>query len=268
MSALRPILLACLIALMPAPAVGGAWTRAEGDGVLISTIGRQGNPTTFFTLPGGSEDKASAQLYVEYGLFEDITVGGSLFTETGLGQEDVTGSASAGLFLRKRVYRDDEGNVASVQIGVAAPIDRLFGSTFANSTSDNPAEVRIFALGGTSWWGDWGSIFISTAAGFAWRGEGEADEARAELVTGYKKHPCCLPILSFYATHSFGPGEASLKIAPSFAYSPPPSEEEIALAAEEEREPQRKTTYQLGLSYDMLDGDGSLGVTFSIWRKF
>ncbi|MEM6421271.1 MAG: hypothetical protein AAF698_01690 [Pseudomonadota bacterium] len=260
------VLVACLV---PTAASGGAWTRTKGDGVIISSLGMQGSPSTMFTLPSASDDKATTQLYVEYGLTDEITLGGSFFAETGIGQTGIDGSATLGGFVRRRLYHDDNGNVLSIQGGGAFPVDRIFGSTFEASTAENPSEIRLFGLGGTSWWGDWGSVFVSTAAGYAWRAEGVTDELRGEFVTGYKRHPCCLPILSIYGTQPLGDGEASLMIAPSFAWSPSADEEEIALAKEEGRDPIRRTTFQFGISYDVLDdGDGGFGFTLSLWRRF
>ncbi|MEM6490263.1 MAG: hypothetical protein AAF677_18675 [Pseudomonadota bacterium] len=254
---------ALLVAALPGAAAGGAWTKKAGDGVVISSFGRQGSPTTMFTLAPTSDDKTLAQIYAEYGLTDAITVGGSLYSETEL-DDDADATLLAAAFLRHRLWQSDRGYVASVQIGGALPLEGVIGAPFAESTPDSVAEVRVSALGGVSWWGDWGSAFVSGTVGFAWRSENAADEIRGELTAGYKPHDCCMAILSLYAAQPLLDDDTSLKIAPSFAYSLPAD----APLDDEGKPARRRTTLQIGLSHDVLDGSGDLGVTVAIWRAF
>ncbi|MEM6973199.1 MAG: hypothetical protein AAF577_10380 [Pseudomonadota bacterium] len=243
----------------------GAWTKEKGDGAVIVTIGRQATPSTLLTLGPASDDKATAQIYAEYGLFDGITVGASLFSETRIGDAGMQASANAAGFLRFRLHKDDQGNVAAVQIGGALPVESLLGGPFGGSNPDSTAEVRLSALAGTSWWGDWGSVFVTSAIGGAWRSEGAADEIRAELTAGYKTGDCCMVILGNFVTVPLigrdSEDTIAWKLSPSFAYSLPP------LWGEATPDTPRKTTLQLGATLEPMNNQ-DIGVTFSVWRRF
>ncbi|MEO0761202.1 MAG: hypothetical protein AAFZ09_05250 [Pseudomonadota bacterium] len=257
--AVLPALL--LPSLLPDTAAAGAWTREPGDGVVITSIGRQATPQTLFTLGPASPDKTTAQVYAEYGLTEKLTLGASLFSETRIGSDGMS-SANGAAFLRVRLHRDDQGNAAAVQIGAAAPLEELIGGPFGGSQPESTAELRISGLAGTSWWGDWGSVFVTSAAGLAWRSENAPDELRGELTAGYKIDDCCMAILGSYLTVPvIGEGDTSYKLAPSFAYSLP-------RAADAPEDEPRRTTFQLGLSLEAVGEGDTVGLTFSIWRRF
>ncbi|MEM9783478.1 MAG: hypothetical protein AAF899_13505 [Pseudomonadota bacterium] len=249
---------------LPDSALAGAWTKQKGDGVVIVTAGRQGTPSTLFTLAPSSDDNATAQIYGEYGVSDILTLGASLFSETRIGDQGISASAQAAGFVRVRLHRDDRGNVASLQAGGAVPLEGLLGTTFEGSKPDSTAELRAWALAGTSWWGDWGSIFVSSAVGAAWRSEGAADELRAEVTAGYKAGDCCMVLLGNFVTVPVigrdGDDRLSYKLTPSLTYSLPPSGDDP--------EAKRRTTLQLGVSLEPVGDADVVGVTFSVWRTF
>ncbi|MEM7499358.1 MAG: hypothetical protein AAF371_15375 [Pseudomonadota bacterium] len=248
-------------AFLPSPVGAGAWTQRKGEGVIIISVGRQGSPVSMLTLAAEEEEKANAQGYIEYGISDSLTIGGGVFSD--LAPSSGEGSANVSGFVRKRVWQG-EGSVASVQIGGALPIETLIGTDFAESKPDSTPELRFSILGGTSWWGDWGSVFTSGTAGFAWRSEGAADEIRGELTTGYAPWRCCLAIVSLYGVAPVDGKDNSFRIAPSFAYHFYPSADANGLKEEDRPKPY---TLQAGFSYDLLDDEG-FGVTVSLWKKF
>lgn len=249
-----------LLALLdPASAAAGAWTRPPGEGLLIATSGRRTAPVGALTGGPADTDANISQLYAEYGLIEGLTVGAKLYLELSTSEFEAS-QASLGGFVRKRLWHDGHGGVASVQAGYAHPIEEWVGNGLEFADPGAVPEAHLSGLYGRGWGGEWGNAFLSTGVGYQWRSDGLADEIRAELTGGYAPWRGWMGILSLYALYPLSEGtDDSLKLAPSIAYTFPPGEEEDA-------PPPR--TIQLGVSYDLLNGDDGLGVLLSVWQPF
>lgn len=246
----------------PAPAAAGAWTQAQGEGLAISTAGRRVAPVSSLTGGPVDSDANISQIYLEYGLIEGLTVGAKLYVE--LSTSDFEASqVSLGGFLRKRVWQDGQGGVASVEAGYAHPIESLIGNGMELADPGAVPEAWLAGLYGRGWGGDWGNAFVSTGLGYQWRGDGLADEVRTEITGGYSPSRHWTGFLSLYALTPLGDGtDASLKIAPSIGYTLWPGDED------EDAEPARPSTIQLGVTYDVLKRNDGLGFFLSIWRPF
>lgn len=246
-------------------ACAGAWTQAKGDGMVIVTTGRRVTPLGALTGGPASRDTNISQVYVEYGLLDDLTIGAKSYIE--VSTTDLTaGSAALGGFVRKRVWQDGHGGVGSVQFGYSHPIESLLGSTFEFSDPGAVPEAHLGGQYGRGWADDWGSAFVSTGAAYQLRREGTADEMRFELTTGYAPWKRFMGILSFYGLTPLGEGsESSLKIAPSIAYTMWP------WIKRNEKKPTgeiKPGTIQFGVSYDLLNPNDGLGLSISMWRRF
>lgn len=243
--------------LLPAPADAGAWTRARGEGQVIVTAGLRGAPLN----PGEEEggDGGNAQLYGEYGLAEGFTVGAKVLGDYVPGDPD-EGSAAAGVFGRYRLWQNDGGGVASVQLDLQAPIERLFGEEFARSKPFSAAEAAVRGLYGRSWWGDWGSAFLSTGAGYALRAEGRAGQALLEATVGVEPLDCCLGMLSAYSrlpVEDDGTDD-QLTLQPSAVWH-------LRRSADTGRP---TTSAQMGVSYDVLNPEDGPGLFVGLWQSF
>lgn len=266
----RPVRLSvCAIGLAlgaAAQAGAGAWTRPAGEGLLIGTTAHRVAPVSALTGGPVDDDTNISQLYLEYGLIEGLTVGAKVYVEFSTTDFDGN-SASAGGFLRKRLWQDGHGGVASVEGGYAHPIESMIGNGFEEIAEPGAVpEAYLAGLYGRGWAGDWGNAFVSTGAAYQWRGDGVADELRYEVTAGYAPWRRWMGILSFYGLYPLAEGtDASLKIAPSIAYTMWPR------AGEEDEEPGKPVhprTIQLGISYDLLNGGDGLGVSLSLWQPF
>jgi len=253
----------------PGPAIAGAWTRPEGSGQFIFSSGRRTAPAG--ALVGGATERnlTVTQIYVEYGLFDDLTIGASAYTEFDLFDAD-EGSAAAAILARKRLWQNDAGSVASVQAAFSVPFESVIREEFGRSKPDSVPELQLRGLYGTSWWGDWGNAFLSTEAGYYLRSEGAPDEIRLDATVGYEPRRCCMALFSVYGAVPLGhrtghDNSSSLKIAPSFAYTLWP---EIVRNAKKPPVPVFPSTIQVGLDYDVLNGDDGLGLFISIWKRF
>jgi hypothetical protein len=241
----------------------GAWTRAKGEGQIIVSAGRRVAPVGGLFGDAVTDDSSISQVYVEYGLVDGLTIGGQAYAE--LSSTDLEdSSASLGVFLRKRVWQDGKGGVASVQVGYAHPIEWLLGGNFVYADPGAVPEAHIAGLYGRGWGGDWGSAFLSTGAAYHWRGEGEADELRFELTGGYAPSRRLMAILGVYGLYPLSSGtDRSLKIAPSLAYTMWPV---LERNEKKPKGPIRPSTIQFGVSYDLLNRGDGLGVLISVWH--
>ena len=257
-----------LLVLQPQVARSGAWTRPAGEGQAIVSLSHG-------TGPGGAvldgvpdRELETTQLYVEYGLTDGLTLGGKAYAQISL-DEPRDSSALVGGFLRHRVWQDSwegHGAIASVEAGYSHPADDLVGADFTEDAPGAAPEAYGSALYGHSWWGDWGSAFLSTGVSYYWRGEGEADNLRAEATAGYAPEPWVMGMLSLYGLEPLGDGtDRSLKIAPSVAFTMAPFGKGDGDEAAQRR---RKLTLQLGASYDVLNPGDGVGVSISIWHPF
>ena len=256
---------AALVPLALDEAAAGAWTREKGDGMVIVSTGRRVAPVGSVTGGPIDDDANVSQIYLEYGLIEGLTIGGKAYVE--LSSIDPTqGSAALGGFVRKRVWQDGKGGVASIEAGYAHPIESLLGRIFSYVDPGAVPEAYLSGLYGRGWGGDWGSAFISTGASYFVRTEDTADDIRLELTGGYAPSRRFMGILSLYSLTPLGPGtDPSLKIAPSVAVSfwPKPKEGE-----EDGGDRPHPQTIQLGVTYDLLNRDEGIGISLSIWRPF
>jgi hypothetical protein len=246
-------------------ACAGAWTRAQGEGIVIVTTARHVAPMGAVTGDPISSDTNISQIYLEYGLLDRLTIGAKSYIE--LSSTDLNGSSAAlGGFVRKRVWQDGRGGVGSIQFGYSHPIESLLDSTFALAEPGAVPEAHFAALYGRGWADEWGSAFVSTGAAYHMRREGMADDLRFELTGGYAPWRRTMGIVSLYGLTPLGQGtDASLKIAPSIAYTMWPW---VARNEKKPNGPIKPETIQLGISYDLLNRNDGLGMSISMWRPF
>ncbi|MEM9043563.1 MAG: hypothetical protein AAGC81_02630 [Pseudomonadota bacterium] len=257
------IVIALWVIVLAHQARAGAWTRNEGEGLLIFSTGRQVAPISALASGLAEEDSNTTQVLVEYGLFEDLTLGATLFAD--LSTDDLSqGTLSAGIFARKRLWKGEK-SLLSAQIGYAHPFEEFVSDTFGANNLDSAPEIEMRLLYGHSLWGDWGSAFASVEGGYDLFLEDRQDEIRADLTLGYQPWRCCLFLMSAFGTVPTGDDDPSFKLAPSFAYTLWP---EIDRNGKKPEGPIRPRTIQFGINYDLLNADDGLGVQISFWRRF
>ncbi|HET7410152.1 MAG TPA: hypothetical protein VFJ13_08110 [Paracoccaceae bacterium] len=260
---LAAVLAGCLAA---AEAAAGAWTLAEGSGQIIMTTGRKIAPVGAFFSGLPDEDSNTAQLFVEYGVADRWTLGATLYADTSsIDPQDL--EIRAGTHLRHHLWTRENGDVVSVQIGLAAPIERwIVGRELAASLPGSVPEAHLRALYGHGWQSGLGNSFVSAEAGFHWRGESAADELRLDVTAGHEAWKGVLGLIGVYAMlPAIGEDDPSLKLAPSIAWTLWPWLGPNDKKPFGEIDP---NTIQLGLTWDALNPDEGLGVQISVWRSF
>ncbi len=261
----RALTLALLGALPAGEAAAGAWTLARGSGQVISTTGRNIAPIGAFIDGAADTNSASSQLWVEYGLFDRWTVGATIY-----GEFSTTDASDMQLRLgahaRHQIWTGENGGVAAVQAGFSAPVESWVGDMVPDSLPNSVPEVSLSALYGRGWQTSWGNSFVSTGAGFQWRGEGADEELRFEVTAGHEAWRGVVGLFSVFSSLPLGDrNNATLKLAPSIAYTLWP------WLGENDRKPYDPlypNTVQLGVVWDTLNPDDGLGVQFSIWKSF
>jgi len=264
----RPAAILCLAAL-PGLAGAGAWTQPEGQGQVIISGSIGVSPVIGVTNDVGDTESSFTSIFAEYGLVEGLTIGGTAFVEIPEnGSTDNT--ANIGLLLRKRLWQGQDGDVASVQIGVVQPLDDAMGDRWGGRGTDQTNEVSLRGLYGRGFGGDWGTAFVSTEAGFHKQLDGDEDELRADVTVGYGPSPCCLWMMSSYGTLPLGDADdASLRLAPSFAYTLRRDPGASDKSGEDEDDGSNALlTLQVGVSQDVLNVEDGFGVQISLWRSF
>ena len=264
----RTLSAAICLAALPGLAAGGAWTQPEGQGQIILSGSIGVAPVFGVSNDVGDTESSFTSLFVEYGVMEGLTVGGTAFIELPEGSR-TDNTANIGLLARKRLWQGDRGDVASVQVGFVQPLDDVMGDSYGGPGTDQTHELSLRLLYGRGFGGDWGTAFVSTEGGFHKQLDGDEDELRVDATAGYAAKPCCLWMLSGYATLPLGDADdASLRLGPSFAYSlrrDPTGEEGDGDAPPE---PEKVLTLQLGISQDVLNIEDGFGVQLGIWRPF
>ena len=259
---LPAFLLACLLA---GEAAAGAWTLAKGEGQVIMTTGRRIAPVGAFLGGAADEDENSSQLFVEYGVADGWTLGAALYADFSALDAQAM-EIRLGAHVRHRIWQRPKGDVVSLQAGISAPVEKWLIGNLADSLPGSVPEAHIRALYGRGWQSGWGNSFVSAEAGFHWRGERAADEFRLDVTAGTEPWKGVLGLLGVYSiVPVIGDGDASLKLAPSIAYTLWPR------LGPNDKKPfgeLNPNTVQLGLVYDVLNPEDGLGVTISVWRDF
>lgn len=181
-------------ALIAGAASAGAWTRPAGEGFTSQTF-------RYFKTTGGETpfERASLTAYAEYGLFERITVGGELdqgarLDEAMRGQQ--TGRAAA--FVRGRIWSDDAGYVASIQLGGSTPLSGFVSPAAPGGDESDEFEGQIMV--GRGFVSDYGNGWAETSLGFSHFTGPRADEAKLDLTLGLRPDENWIALAQMFAT--------------------------------------------------------------------
>ena len=245
-------------------ASAGAWTLPEGRVQIIMTTARKIAPAGGFFGQAVEQDSNSTQIFMEYGVLDDLTVGMTIFGEFSTTEDDV--EASIGVHARKRVWTGEDGDVLSVQGGVKLPVERWLGEGLGDTRPDSVTEVQLRVLYGRGWQTDWGNSFFSTELGLHLRGEGLDEEVRLDVTAGHEPLRGLLGLMSVFSTVPLGDSsDVSLKLAPSIAYTFWP------WLGDNDKKPYgpiNPNTIQLGVIWDAANPDDGLTASLSVWKGF
>jgi hypothetical protein len=230
---MRAPLFALLLLAAAARTEAGAWPREPGA-VFLSLSGTLSTGAETLLAPM-TDIRSASQVFAEYGLSEDWTLGLDALRATG---DDAT--LTAGLVsLRRPVWRGDGGGIAAAELGLGVIED-------ADGTQ---ARIRP----GLSW----GRGFESTRGG-GWLGVESSVELRL---------PSADTALKADFTAGLKPTEAWMLIAQVQTGLYPDADPIVRLAPSVVRRLGASTHAQLGL-IGSLAGDDAVGVKLAFWFSF
>lgn len=249
-----------LALVCPNVASAGAWTLAEGAGQSILTTSYKVAPVSALVSRDPDEEKLTTSVFIEYGLFDDLTLGLTTYGE----YETLTGQTDTrwGLHVRQRVWQGDDGSVASVQLGGEISISEWIG--FPQPT-DSVTEIDARVLYGKGWQLDWANSYISTELGYRARFDGKADEIRLDATGGIEAWDGILGLFTVAAAVPLGDGDGKFEITPSVAFTlwprMGPNDKKPELA-------NRLPVLQIGVGVDTLNIDEGVRISAGLWRWF
>ena len=174
--------LSCLMLLIACPALAGAWLQPAGNGIAITQ-------TTYFTSdeffdtdsarqPQNKFTKYEWQPYVEYGLSERWTVGGTAYLNyVEQNSDDNYGLADAELFARTRLWRDDT-SVLSLQPLIKSRSFYQDNSTPRGGSKSYDAELSL--LYGQQFTLLSARDYVDLRLGYRWRSHSRKPQWRAD----------------------------------------------------------------------------------------
>ena len=242
-------------------AVAGAWTLAEGAGQVILTTSYKIAPVSALVSGLPNDDEAASQVFLEYGLFDDLTVG--LTTYGNFSTVTAETDTRAGLHVRYQAWQGANGDVGSIQAGFQTSVGAVFGTP---TPQDSVTEIDVRGLYGRGWQHDWANGYVSTELGYRARLGGQPDELRFDTTTGLEPWTGIIGLLNVSATYPFGePGDASLELTPSIAYTLWPR---VRTNDKKPNGPLYPPTLQFGVGVDVLNPDEGVRFSISLWRRF
>tara|TARA_B100000989_G_scaffold242722_1_gene189678 strand:- start:117 stop:944 length:828 start_codon:yes stop_codon:yes gene_type:complete len=205
----RALLSAGCVFVAAGHAHAGAWTQAQGDLLAISNQ-VYFTSDAFWDLDGDKQsqsrfNKYEINPYLEYGLRDDITLGANLFLQYVRqdinGQsEDNIGLADTELFLRKRLYKDDNW-VISLQPLLKLPSQFSDDDALPRGGS-SPWDAELSLMAGYSFKALARYHFVDSRIAYRKRANSLRDQVKLEAKLGWQLYDGFYVIPAAYATLS------------------------------------------------------------------
>ncbi|MEO0679436.1 MAG: hypothetical protein AAF192_03370 [Pseudomonadota bacterium] len=257
-------LLAALLLALPGPALAGAWTLPEGEGLTILTLSHTTTDRFFDGLGaldrGADLDKTEASVYLEYGLREGLTaIGQSTLSIRELGgatPDERTGLDYTELGLRARLAQPGPW-VVSVQGSARVPGASEPASPAEIGLTEFEADGRLLLGRGFAWGERTG--YADLQLGWRQRFDAPPNELRTDLTVGVRPVPEWLLIAQAFGTFADGSARTPFTDA---------SNVKAQLSAAYELAP--GWTAQVGAFATVWGEDAAqeVGGLLSLWRAF
>jgi len=200
----RAVCAVAAIALAPAAAWSGAWTEPQGQGLMIATLwGWTGVGSPWGGNPAVKQNRGDSQLFVEYGLTDQVTVFGQMAIE----RYDLTPPNSSYYFgpdywevgLRAKLWTSGQwvfsGEATLFLPGAEDPKSPAQAGNTGGATEARALVGRNFDL-----WSIPG--FLDLELAYRIRTAGPPDEWHGDLTVGLKPWPGVILMLQDFATVS------------------------------------------------------------------
>ena len=277
------ILFFCAL-LLPTLSYSAAWTQAVGSGQVIVN-------GSYYVSDHSYDQRGKLSLanlyvkkeinpYIEYGLTDDVTLGGSFFLQRAEQQQsgvDYSQMAfsSAEFFVRKKLWENDSW-VFSVQPWIKLP--GLYEESDFPSFGKKQIDTEIRFLLGKSihWslpikhfnWGEWGNAeyhFMNMEVAVRHHGEVGKEEVRVDPTLGIRLRGDIMLLAQGFATFGVGPaGSQLIQTGNAVNY------DVIKIQLSGVKEITEKTSLQLGVFQEVWGRNigGGAGGLLSLWYRF
>lgn len=249
---------------LPSPVHAGAWTLPEGQGQAIFSGSRTIAPVRAWFGGVSNVDQNSTGIFLEYGVWDDLTVGLSLSSDYSSTFEEIDARIAGR--VRHRVWAGQAGDVFSVQGEVRLPIERLLGNGIGDQRPNSATEVDLRALYGKSWQWGLGNSFASGELGLRIRSEGLDEQLRFDATVGHEPTRGVLLLGSMFSSFPLGnKDEVSIKLSPSVAYT------RFPLLGPNDKKPWQPIspdTLQISVTWDAARPGSGLEFGVSLWTSF
>ncbi|WP_375202228.1 hypothetical protein [Hyphococcus sp.] len=250
-----------LTAMAGANAHASPWARLDGEILVISGVNYFRSDLSSQDPNGGLFESIESDTYFEFGLTDDITIGGKAiyanssltnsagnFNDSGFSEIEAYGQYQ---FLRTMTH------AASVKLSAGKPA--AFQSGARNNSGGSGADVELAALYGRNVMYEPVKIFVAAEAGFRKRLGDNADIVRTQGTIGIEPSKHWVLLLETFAAVSMRNEDAAgadydiVKIKPSVIYRF-----------------NRRWAIQAGVTEEVADRNLARGRTyfFSLWSAF
>jgi len=264
--------LACIACLLSDFALAGAWTLPVGKSQAIVTLSGY-RSTRLHDNNGDSRaqptyEQLEQNIYVQHGLRDWLTLGGSLYLDAVRQEQPAGGSdgnmgvADSEWFAVARVHQQGAW-VASLRPFVRLP--RLLTAEDTPAIGSSHVDLGLEILNG---WGfdAWGQHhYIDTALGYRYRDGSARDQLTFQATAGLRVLPRVTLLPQLFLTYRTGNFST-----PSFTQSPRDDYNLIKLQGSALYHWDERTAFQFGV-FDHVDGRNTgtgSGVILGVWRNF
>ena len=256
--------LLCLLTGQTDRAIAGAWTLPKGQEQLTVSAGRRVLPVRAWFSQDKDEVVQFNQVFGEYGLRDDLTLGLRAFTQFSFLDDEF--EASLGGHLRQRLWTGQDGDVVSVQLGLSFPIERWLGSAFGDDRPFSATEVDLRVLYGRGWQWELGDSFVSGELGLRIRAENLDEQIRFDFTGGHRVHQSLLFLGSLFTSAPLGRrDQLSLKLSPGVVVTtwPFPGRNK-----KKQWQPFATESVQFNVIWDAAQPNTGMEAVISIWSSF
>jgi hypothetical protein len=209
------------------PAAASPWGAPSGDLLVITrTDYFRADLTASDTVAAGRFQRVEANTYAEFGVTDNVTIGGKLvygtsWLQRGVDVQDDSGVTDFGGFAQYR-FHSGRYDVASARASVVAPSS--IGAGLRQGLAGDGVDVEITGLYGRTLRRKEPKIFATIEAGYVKRVSGASDQIRTQTTWGLEPGERWMLLLDGFATLSVSneqPGGADfdvLKLQPSIVF--------------------------------------------------
>ncbi|NOX83970.1 MAG: hypothetical protein GXP06_13490 [Alphaproteobacteria bacterium] len=262
---LKDIFICFIVLVASSTAAASPWARADNELFVISRAdyfkADLGPVNTINGIVDSRFERLMSNTYVEYGLTDNITIGGKALYGTswltrGRDTETASGFSEVEAYIQHQAFRSST-HAGAVRLAAARPAN--FSSGARPELQSNGVDMDVSALYGRNMITTPVKIFTTTEIGYRKRFGGAADHIRMDATIGFEPSDRFLVLFDFFSTISMqnenigGADFDIVKIQPSLLWRAT-----------------KRWAFQAGMTEEVASRNISTGRTyfFGLWSRF